>query len=97
MDELAQMHPFGQSNPEPIFGLRAVVLRQRPEVFKGAHFRFVVEIGDGRRRLYGVAWKMAERLPPVGRPIDLAVELAWNFFNDRKSIQLELVDWRIAE
>ncbi len=94
MDELAQMHPFGQANPEPVFGLRGVVLRQRPEVFKGQHFRFVLEQADGRRRLYGVAWKMAERLPPVGRPLDLAVELTWNFFNDRKSIQLELIDWR---
>lgn len=97
MDELAQMHPFGQANPEPVFGLRGVVFRQRPEVFKSAHFRFVVEGGDGRRRLYGVAWKMADRVPPVGKPLDLAVELAWNFFNDRKSIQLELVDWREAE
>ncbi|MCU0793489.1 MAG: single-stranded-DNA-specific exonuclease RecJ [Opitutaceae bacterium] len=94
MDELALMHPFGQANPEPKFGLHGVVLRQRPEVFKGAHFRFALEIGDGRRRLFGVAWKMADRLPPVGEPIDLAIELAWNFFNDRKSIQLELVDWR---
>lgn len=97
MDELALMHPFGQANPEPVFGLRGVVLRQRPEVFKVQHFRFVLESGDGRRRLYGVAWKMADRLPPVGQPLDLAVELAWNFFNDRKSIQLELVDWRLAE
>jgi single-stranded-DNA-specific exonuclease len=97
MGELAQMHPFGQANPEPVFGLRGVVLRQRPEVFKNAHFRFVLELPDGRRRLYGVAWKMADRLPPVGRPVDFAVELAWNFFNDRKTIQLELVDWRPAE
>lgn len=97
MEEIAQMHPFGQSNPEPVFGLRGVVLRQRPEVFKNAHFRFVIETGDGRRRLYGVAWKMADRLPPVGRPLDFAVELTWNYFNDRRSIQLELVDWRLAE
>lgn len=97
MDELAQMHPFGQSNPEPKFGLRGVVLRQRPEVFKGLHFRFAIETGKGRRRLFGVAWKMADRLPPVGEPIDLAVELAWNFFNDRKTLQLELIDWRRSE
>ena len=25
------------------------------------------------------------------------VELAWNHFNDRKLLQLELVDWRMAE
>lgn len=97
MDELGRMHPFGQSNPEPKFGLRGVVLRQRPEVFKQAHFRFSLEIGDGRRRLFGVAWKMADRVPPMGEPIDLAVELSWNFFNDRKTIQLELIDWRPSE
>ena len=93
MDELAEMHPFGQGNSEPVFGLRGVVFQQRPEVFKEQHFRFSFDDGRGRR-LFGVAWKMANRLPPVGTPIDLAVELTWNFFNDRKLLQLELIDWR---
>lgn len=93
MEELEALHPFGQGNPEPVFGVRGVVLRQRPEVFKEQHFRFVIEDGRGRR-LYGVAWKMARRIPPVGVPLDLAVELAWNHFNDRRLLQLELIDWR---
>ncbi len=93
MEELEALHPFGQGNPEPVFGVRGVVLRQRPEVFKEQHFRFVIEDGRGRR-LYGVAWKMARRMPPVGVPLDLAVELAWNHFNDRRLLQLELIDWR---
>jgi single-stranded-DNA-specific exonuclease len=96
MEELEALHPFGQGNPEPVFGLRGVVLRQAPEVFKEYHFRLWIEDGRGRR-LHGVAWKMAHRLPPVGVPIDLAVKLAWNYFNDRKLLQLELVDWRLAE
>jgi single-stranded-DNA-specific exonuclease len=95
MEELEALHPFGQGNPEPVFGVRGVVLRQRPEVFKEQHFRFVVEDGRGRR-LYGVAWKMARRLPPVGVALDFAVELAWNHFNDRRLLQLELIDWRPA-
>lgn len=96
MEELGALHPFGQGNPEPVFGVRGIVLRQRPEVFKEQHFRFSVEDGRGRR-LYGVAWKMARRLPPVGVRLDLAVELAWNHFNDRRLLQLELVDWRPSE
>ena len=95
MDELASLHPFGQGNPEPVFGLRSVVLRRPPEVFKEKHFRFTFEDGRGQR-LYGVAWQMASRVPPVGVPVDLAVELAWNFFNGRKLLQLELLDWRLA-
>jgi single-stranded-DNA-specific exonuclease len=96
MDELETLQPFGQGNPEPVFGIRGVVLRQRPDVFKQLHFRFHFDDANGRR-LFGVAWKMADRLPPTGVPLDFAVELAWNHFNDRKLLQLELVDWRPSE
>ena len=95
MDELDGLHPFGQGNSEPVFGIKGVVLRQRPDVFKKIHFRFNFEDSRGRR-LFGVAWKMADRLPPAGEPIDLAVHLR-NHFNDRKLMQLDLVDWRIAQ
>jgi single-stranded-DNA-specific exonuclease len=95
LDEISALHPFGQGNPEPIFGIRRVILRQRPEVFKGTHFRFSLDDAKGRR-IFGVAWKMADRIPPVGRPIDLAVELGWNYFNDRKLLQAELIDWRLS-
>ena len=95
MDELDVLHPYGQGNLEPVFGLRGVVLRAPPEIFKEQHFRFNF-VGSAGRRLYGVAWKMAHRLPPAGTPLDLAVELAWNYFNDRRLLQLELIDWRLA-
>lgn len=93
MEELDTLHPFGQGNPEPVFGVRGVVLRSPPEVFKEQHFRFHFEDGRGRR-LHGVAWKLAHRCPPLGEPIDLAVELKWNHFNNRRLLQLGLIDWR---
>ncbi len=96
MEELDALHPFGQGHPEPVFGIRGVVLRSRPDVFKEQHFRFHFDDARGRR-LHGVAWKFAHRLPPVGVPIDLAVELKWNHFNDRKLLQLGLIDWRLTE
>ncbi|HEY1110238.1 MAG TPA: single-stranded-DNA-specific exonuclease RecJ [Opitutaceae bacterium] len=95
MDELEALHPFGQGNPEPVFGVRGVVLRHPVEVFKELHFRFHFEDGRGRR-LHGVAWKMANRLPPQNVPVDLALELKWNHFNGRKLLQVGLIDWRRA-
>ena len=95
MEELETLHPFGQGNPEPVFGVPGVVLASPPDVFKAQHFRFNFHDARGRR-LHGVAWKGAERLPPVGVPIDLAVELKWNHFNGRKLLQLVLIDWRLA-
>jgi single-stranded-DNA-specific exonuclease len=96
MAELDQLHPYGQGNPEPLFGLRGVRLPRPPDVFKEQHFRFAAEDANGRR-LSGVAWKQAHRLPPVGQPLELVVQLNWNHYNGRKVLQLELQDWRLAE
>jgi len=93
MDELDSLHPFGQANSEPVFGVRGVRFNRPPDVFKTVHFRFNFEDSRGRR-LFGVAWKQADRLPPAHEPLDLAVHLRWNHFNDRKLLQLDLVDWR---
>jgi len=93
MTELEQLHPFGMGNPEPIFGVRGIRLRNRPDVFKELHFRFAGEDATGRR-ISGVAWKMADRLPPVGLALELAVQLNWNHYNGRRSLQMELLDWR---
>lgn len=96
MTELEQLHPFGQGNPEPVFGIRGVVFQQPPVVFKGQHFRFQFPTPGGHR-LHGVAWKLAHHLPPMAKPVDLAVKLTWNHFNGRKLLQLELIDWRAAQ
>lgn len=93
MAELEQLHPFGMGNPEPIFGVRGIRLRNRPDVFKEQHFRFAGEDAAGRR-ISGVAWKMADRLPPVGVSLEMAVQLNWNHYNGRRTLQMELLDWR---
>ncbi|WP_438483537.1 single-stranded-DNA-specific exonuclease RecJ [Oleiharenicola lentus] len=95
MTDLESLQPFGMGNPEPIFGVRGLRLRNRPDVFKEQHFRFAAEDADGRR-ISGVAWKMADRLPPVNQEIEVAVQLNWNYYNGRRLLQIELLDWRLA-
>lgn len=95
MTGIESLHPFGQGNPEPVFGVRKIRMRQVPDIFKELHFRFWFDDGSGRR-LHGVAWKMADRLPPVNTDLDLAVKMTWNHFNGRKLLQLEMIDWRLA-
>ncbi|HET7537224.1 MAG TPA: single-stranded-DNA-specific exonuclease RecJ, partial [Candidatus Didemnitutus sp.] len=94
MNELDQLHPFGQGNPEPLFGIRGVRIPRPPDVFKELHFRFAAEDARGRR-ISGVAWKLAHNLPPAGRALELVVQLNWNHYNGRKVLQLELHDWRL--
>ena len=96
MNELDLIHPFGQSNEEPVFASKSVQLASAPIVFKEHHFRFHLKSKQGRS-FAGVAWKMADSIPPLGELIDVAYKLSWNRYNGRKTIQLELVSWKLAE
>lgn len=94
--ELDRLHPFGQQNPEPIFGTRNVVFDLKPEVFRDQHFRFKLHTVTGRR-ISGVAWNMADRLPPASVPLDIAYQVEWNHFNGRSYVQMDLHDWRRSQ
>ncbi len=96
LDDLDLLHPFGQGHREPLFALRNIVLRTPVEIFMERHFRFRLVDSLGKR-IYGVAWKMADRSPPVGQPIDIVVRIYRNFFNNRKFLQLEMIDWRPSD
>lgn len=93
MDSLSMLNPFGEGNPEPVFGLKRIRLAQCPEPFGTGHFRFCLRSSRGMY-LSGVAWKKADNLPPAEHPLDLAIKLGWNVYNGRRSLQMELLDWK---
>ncbi|MDQ8203061.1 single-stranded-DNA-specific exonuclease RecJ [Pelagicoccus sp. SDUM812003] len=93
MAELGKMEPFGQGNPEPVFGTKRVRFTGKTTVFKDIHFRFTLSNKYGQI-ISGVAWKMADRMPPTDRYVDIAYRLVWNTFGRKKALQIELVDWR---
>lgn len=96
LNELEILHPFGEGNREPIFALKSVKLHKAPEVFGGVNFRFQIPLGDNGW-INAVAWRMAGRVPPADKAIDIAVKLGWNRWNRRKTPQATLVDWRFPE
>lgn len=93
LEELESLGPFGMSNRQPTFGVRSVILKDHPMVFAQKHFRFNIPQSGGRT-VSGVAWKMADRLIPAGKPVDLAVKFNWNSWNGRRTPQIEVLDWR---
>lgn len=95
MGDLSRLEPFGQANPEPVFAARRIRFGSKLNVFKDIHFRFTLTPRNGQS-LSGVAWKMAERIPPVDTPIDIAFRLTWNTFDNRRTLQMVLVDWRVS-
>lgn len=95
LTELECLHPYGQGNPEPVFGLANRVFRFPLDSFGQGHLRGQLPLGGGRRFSL-VAWKQAANPPPPGVPVDLALKLAWNHWNGRRYPQANLIAWRLA-
>ena len=95
LEELDYLHPFGQGNSEPVFGLCNVVLEESPRVFGENNFRFSIPTPDGND-VVGIAWRM-HGIPKVGEPLDLAVRFSWNYWRKKQYPQVTLVDWRPSE
>jgi len=95
LDDLELLQPYGEGNPEPLFGVKGFAFDRPPTVFGEGNFRYQSPPVAGRR-LNFVAWRMANRLPEVGRAVDLVVKLQWNRWQGRKLPQAEILDWRYA-
>jgi single-stranded-DNA-specific exonuclease len=90
--ELEQMGPFGQGNPQPIFGVRGVNIPFPATAFGSGHCRFNIDLSYGHR-MPCVAWRMGERMPKANTPLDLAARLTWNVWKGQRTPQLQVEDW----
>lgn len=91
--ELEHLAPFGQGNEMPIFALKDVVLTESAERFgkHNAHLRLML---NGHR---AVGWGMGDARIPQNKPLDFAVQLGWSCWNRRRTLQIQVVDWRVSE
>ncbi|WP_269524503.1 single-stranded-DNA-specific exonuclease RecJ [Coraliomargarita parva] len=94
LGEMDRLHPFGQGNPEPVFGIREIVLDAPPQAFGQGNFRFRLNVPEAAS-VAGVAWRMDD-VPEAGEPIDMAVRFAWNYWRNNRYPQLTLVDWKYS-
>ncbi|MGC6424676.1 MAG: single-stranded-DNA-specific exonuclease RecJ [Lentimonas sp.] len=97
LDELDKLHPFGQGNPEPVFGVRSVVLDTEPQPFGHGNFRFQLPANAvNSRAVAGIAWRM-DSFPAVGDSFDMAVRFSWNYWRGSRCPQITLVDWKPSD
>jgi single-stranded-DNA-specific exonuclease len=95
MDDLARLEPVGQGNPPAQFVVRNVSLPGRVQQIgkDGQHAKFRIQ--DGAATAEVIWWGGGDAALPTGR-IDLAFAPQLNEYNDRRTVQLKLLDWRPA-
>jgi single-stranded-DNA-specific exonuclease len=94
MEELSLLEPYGQMNPEPILGLKGVMLKEEAKTFAKIHKRFILTHNEQREKMIeGIAWNF-NNMPNANEPVDLAVRLEWNTWNNKTTSRVILVDWK---
>lgn len=91
MDELEQLHPFGEGNPVPSFVLRAHGITNPVRVGSNrVHLKFKTS----RNSLDGIIFNRSDldEKDLINCSQDLLFELGWNEFRGKKAIQLKAKD-----
>jgi single-stranded-DNA-specific exonuclease len=94
---LAQMEPFGPENMRPVFIARKVYDTGFSKIVKEQHIRFVLK--QNNITLTGIGFTMADKFPILqkNQPLDIVFTIDENVWNGETSLQLKMIDFRVAE
>ena len=94
LDSYEQLEPFGNSNPQPVFMSRGVMLTDAPRHCQGNHLRLCLRQGTCEcDAMYFNAGNL--RLPDP--PWDIAFTIDRNVYRGRASVNVSIQDIRPAE
>lgn len=94
--QIDRLSPFGQSNPRPLLCTTDVTLAEPPRAIGGGH-HLSLKLSQHGVTLRSVAFgggEWADDLNALDGPIDIAFRPMINTFRGRRSVELQLVDWR---
>lgn len=96
-DILCQMEPFGPENPRPVFLVKNVVDSGWSKIVKEEHIRFSVRQDDVV--LTGIGFGMADKFKLLEQklPVDIVFTIDMNEWNDQKTLQLRMIDFRLSQ
>lgn len=93
VEELGKFVPYGENNPEPRFVSFNVVIHDKMIIGSDKrHIKF--RFGD----IWAIAFGRAEEYKDynIGDRVDIVYVATFNIFNNRRSIQLRIIDLRLA-
>ena len=99
VQQIERLAPFGHANQRPLLCASNLRLSEPPKrIGNGRHLSLRVEQHGARLR--GVAFgggDWADELAAIDGPINVAFRPVINTFNGRRTVELHITDWRVAE
>jgi single-stranded-DNA-specific exonuclease len=91
---LERLEPFGQGNPEPLFGSRRVRLEETPTVVGGRHLRLGFHTSRGPMK--GIGFSLGSRVKEFerGQEVDVVFHASFDLFRGGRTVQLVVRDIR---
>ena len=93
IDHISKLEPFGNGNPEPVWGMKGLKLAGEVRVLKDKHLKMAFVAGA--KQLEAIAFNMQEKELP-SREMDVLFTLQNNSFRGMDKIQLNIKDIRPA-
>lgn len=96
--QLQMLGPFGQGNPRPLLYCQDVELAGDANVVGRSGEHVQLRLRQGESLMKGIAFKFGKMAGELrrGRRIDIAVEPQLNTFNGRTSVEVQVLDIRLA-
>ncbi len=94
---LCQMEPFGPENMRPVFIAKNVSDTGYSKIVKEQHIRFSLK--QDNIIMTGIGFNMSDKfhLIETKKPLDIVFNVDENEWNEQKSLQLKMIDFRLAE
>jgi single-stranded-DNA-specific exonuclease len=94
---LCQMEPFGPDNLRPVFLARRLFNSGYSKIVKEDHIRF--SLREEQTTITGIGFGMAEKFSLLENqsPVDVVFTIDENEWNDTKTLQLRVIDFRASE
>jgi single-stranded-DNA-specific exonuclease len=95
-DILCQMEPFGPENLRPVFIAKNVTDTGWSKIVKEQHIRFSLK--QDNVTITGIGFGMAEKfhLLQQKQPLDVVFKIDENEWNEQKSLQLRIIDFKLS-
>ncbi len=95
-DILCQMEPFGPGNLRPVFIAKNVMNTGWSKIVKEQHIRFSVK--QDNVTITGIGFGMADafHLLEQKKPLDIVFKIDENEWNDQKTLQVRMIDFRLS-